>query len=359
MTEDIILPPSDSSFNIENKHKWFDQKEFIKMIGIDYKQNPLYPSDLSGYINDRIITLSFKAAIELNADLFADKIVLDLNSGIGLNSLFAAENGAKYVYALETNTTLTKYSRKVIQQNGYDHIINVINNDIYNVVLQEKVDIIICNWMGNFITQNSLLKELIYARDKYLSKNNGIILPDKATLFIAGLEDVQYKDDKLSMWDNVYDINMKCVKNESLCSPLIDTVNKQNIISTICPIYTVDVYSIKEHEINFSNEYELRFLKNDTFSGFVCWFDVKFSKLPNQIKFTTSPYNEATKWRQVVFYIENDERVKKGDLIKGSICSRKNEELENMKGIDVKISYEFVKSNGKGSKGVQMYKIIS
>ena len=60
-----------------------------------------------------------------------------------------------------------------------------------------------------------------------------------------------------------------------------------------------------------------------------------------------------------MFYIENDERVKKGDTIKGSICSRKNEELENMKGIDVKISYEFVKSNGKGSKGIQMYKIIS
>ncbi len=33
-----------------------------------------------------------------------------------------------------------------------------------------KVDIIICDWMGSFLLYNSSIEQLIFARDKWLNK---------------------------------------------------------------------------------------------------------------------------------------------------------------------------------------------
>jgi protein arginine N-methyltransferase 1 len=41
-----------------------------------------------------------------------------------------------------------------------------------------------------------MLDTVLYARDKYLNKD-GLIFPDKATIFVAGIEDGDYKDEKI------------------------------------------------------------------------------------------------------------------------------------------------------------------
>ena len=363
-TAEIINPPTDPEFSEENKKQWFSEEKYTEYLGINPSKSYIYPSEIYQQINDRIITLSFKAAIELNAELFYDKTVLVLNSGIGMFSLFAAQNGAKKVLGIEQNHTLAKYARKIAADNGYSNVISTLTGNIWDLKVEHKVDIIICNWMGNFLTQNSLLKDLIFARDTYLTQDGGLIFPDKATLYIAGIEDVEYKEDKLNMWNNVYDINMKCIQKESICSPLIDNVNSNAIISTISEVFVIDAYKVRENDLNFSNAYELVFLRKDTMCGLVSWFDVKFSSIPNQIKFTTSPYNQSTKWRQVIFYTNKNINVNRGDILKGSLCCRINPDLEPLKGLDVKISYHFIRKNDliNGRKEhlneVQMYKII-
>jgi protein arginine N-methyltransferase 1 len=41
-----------------------------------------------------------------------------------------------------------------------------------------------------------MLDTVLYARDKYLVKD-GLIFPDKATIFMAGIEDGDYKEEKI------------------------------------------------------------------------------------------------------------------------------------------------------------------
>ena len=203
--------------------------------------------------------------------------------------------------------------------------------------------------MGNFLLSNSFLKKVIYSRDKFLVKD-GLIFPDKATLYISGVQDEEFKQKKFKMWDNVYNVNMSCVKNVSFKEPLVDTLNKKNILSTICPIFEVDMYKIKENEINFSNSYELIFNKSDNLSGIAGWFDVEFSKTPNKIKFTTSPFNQYTRWKQTIFYLEKNIKVYKGSILKGSFCVRDDPHSHDMKCIDIKISYELLNDNAVFSK---------
>ena len=60
----------------------------------------------------------------------------------------------------------------------------------------EKVDIIISEWMGYFLLYESMLDTVLVARDKYLAPG-GLMFPDQATLFLAGIEDADYKEEKI------------------------------------------------------------------------------------------------------------------------------------------------------------------
>ncbi len=35
-------------------------------------------------------------------------------------------------------------------------------------------------------------------------KPGGLILPDKATMYVCGIEDEEYRQEKINFWDNVY-----------------------------------------------------------------------------------------------------------------------------------------------------------
>lgn len=76
-------------------------------------------------------------------------------------------------------------------------VITLIKGKVEEVELPEKVDVIISEWMGYynkyfldnllfnsyFLMYESMLKSVIYARDKWL-KQGGLLLPDKCSLFM-------------------------------------------------------------------------------------------------------------------------------------------------------------------------------
>ncbi len=51
--------------------------------------------------------------------------------------------------------------------------------------------------MGYFLLYESMLDTVLLARDKYL-KTGGLIFPDTATMYIAAIEDQDYKEDKIN-----------------------------------------------------------------------------------------------------------------------------------------------------------------
>jgi protein arginine N-methyltransferase 1 len=107
-------------------------------------------------------------------------------------SIFAARAGAKKVYAIE-NAEIAYFATEIIKQNGLSDIITVIKGKMEEVVLPvPKVDIIISEWMGYFLLYESMLDSVLWARDKYLAED-GKMLPDKAHIYIAAIEDGEYK----------------------------------------------------------------------------------------------------------------------------------------------------------------------
>lgn len=93
-------------------------------------------------------------------------------------------------------------AKEIVAANGLTTKITLLQGKMEEVQMPAqhlnngKVDIIISEWMGYFLLYESMLDTVLYARDSYLVEG-GKIFPDKATIYMAAIEDGEYKDDKI------------------------------------------------------------------------------------------------------------------------------------------------------------------
>lgn len=110
-------------------------------------------------------------------------------------------------------------------------MVTIIQGKVEEVTLPvDHVDIIISEWMGYFLLYESMLDTVLYARDKWLVEG-GLLFPDKATIYMAAIEDQQYKHEKISFWENVYGFDMSCIRDIALTEPLVDVVPPKSLVT--------------------------------------------------------------------------------------------------------------------------------
>jgi protein arginine N-methyltransferase 1 len=250
--------------------------------------------------------------------------VLDIGCGTGILSIFAARAGAKHVYAID-NAEIALHAREIIKDNGLSDKITVIKGKVEEVELpfgEGEIDIIVSEWMGYFLLYESMLDHVLWARDKYLNKKTGKMLPDRAQMYVAAIEDSEYRDGKVNFWKNVYGVNMSVMSQGLFSDPMVDTVPANNLMSDTCCILDLDLVNMKKGDVEFSNFFQLKMNYNDKIHGLVAWFDTSFSNLTRPVVLTTSPVKKYTHWKQSVFYIDEKVEVRKGDVLYGSIACR-------------------------------------
>jgi len=184
-------------------------------------------------LKDNVRTGSYQRAIVDNKHLFKGKKVLDVGCGTGILSMFAAKAGADHVVGVSVSSTLrmsmyfdlgmlrstcptslTKPRKslkpmdlKIVSLEFYPLYfslsisiseITLVKGKLEEAELPvQEFDIIISEWMGYFLLYESMLDTVLLARDKYLKKD-GLMFPDTATLFLAAIEDQDYKEEKIN-----------------------------------------------------------------------------------------------------------------------------------------------------------------
>lgn len=290
-------------------------------------------------LKDEVRTLTYRNSMYHNKHLFQDKVVMDIGCGTAILSMFAAKAGAKKVYAIECSN-IVDYARNIIKDNKLDHIITIIKGKVEEIQIPEidKVDIIISEWMGYCLFYESMLDTVLFARDKWL-KPEGLLFPDRCSLFITAIEDRQYKDEKINWWDDVYGFDMSSIRRVAISEPLVDVVDPKQVVTTPSLIKEVDLYTVQKKDLEFESDFSLNVRRNDYVQALVTYFNVEFTKCHKRIGFTTAPDAPYTHWKQTVFYIENYMTVKKGEVINGTFKMRPNP--RNGRDLDFGIDVEF------------------
>lgn len=90
---------------------------------------------------DKKRSLAFKDAIY--KIISTNDIVADIGTGSGILALFAAEAGAKKVYAVEFSPYLGNIARKIFIKNGFEDVIICINKNAFDVEFKENIDVVI------------------------------------------------------------------------------------------------------------------------------------------------------------------------------------------------------------------------
>ena len=114
--------------------------------------------------------------------------VLELGSGTGVQSFFAAEKARK-VYAVELNLDLVEKSRQFLKLNRNGERVEVIHADAFEYMPPEPVDVVICEMLHVGMLREKQLAVIHAFKERYQSRFEGHPLP--AFIPIGAIQAVQ------------------------------------------------------------------------------------------------------------------------------------------------------------------------
>ncbi|TYH62422.1 hypothetical protein ES332_D07G119100v1 [Gossypium tomentosum] len=238
---------------------------------VSFLSTYLWTGSASEMLKDVVQTKTYQNVIYRNKFLFQNKVVLDVGAGTGILSLFCAKAGAAHVYAVECSH-MADMAKQIVETNGLP---------------DGEVD-------------------------------DGVVLPDEASLYLTAIEDAEYKDDKIEFWNNVYGFDMSCIKKQAMMEPLVDTVDQKQIVTNCHLLKTMDISKMVLGDAFFIAPFKLIAKRDDYIHAFVAYFDVSFTKCHKLMGFSTGPRSRATHWKQTVLYLEDVLTICEGETIIGA-----------------------------------------
>ena len=237
-------------------------------------------------------------------------VVLDMGAGTGVLSLFAAQAGAKRVYAVE-RTNIAEFAAEMVERNGLSDCIEIIQNDIEKVSPPEKVDVILSEWLGVYGVNENLLAPLLTARDGWL-KPGGRMLPDRVTVWLAPVSNEDLDQERNFWLNQPYDLDMSLM-GEDLPTSMQD-VSSQGILAEPAKLWSLEMvdFPLEEAARPLTADLTFRIARDAVVNALASWFWADFG---DGLVLTNAPDAPETHWGQFLAPLRNPQRVVAGSLL--------------------------------------------
>jgi protein arginine N-methyltransferase 1 len=144
---------------------------------------------------DELRTTSFLSAIE--ATVKPGDVVVDIGTGTGVLSVFAAKAGASRVYAIEQDPIIA-VAREIASRNGLSDTITFVEGGSLEVELPEKADVLVSETIGNMALDEGIITWITDAKERFL-RPEGIAIPLDIDV-IASLICVPAEYEQIERW---------------------------------------------------------------------------------------------------------------------------------------------------------------
>lgn len=260
-------------------------------------------------LNDRTRCLAYQRAIE---PVVRDKIVLDVGCGTGILSFFAARAGARLVLAVDTD--IPPGAEEVAHSNGLADRVQFFRGRLQDIELPvESVDVIISEWMGGVLLMEDMLPVVLYARDRWL-KPGGILLPDRARLYLVPLDDVA----------GLRSQHFPTLRETISSQMWVSVIDPSKFLAEPSCILDLDLNKVQEPDVkSYQTPFCFDLNEAGTLNGFGLWFDVLFNQTKPPVTLSTAPWLPPTHWAQALWILPVDIEVSSGDEASGSFSQTK------------------------------------
>lgn len=319
---------------------------------------------------DTARTDTYRAALERNPSTIAGKVVLDVGCGTGVLSLFAARGGAAAVVGVEGAAPMAALARRIVAANGLlagsgqggeggattgakcttrsSGPVSILQARVEDLIAagplplppstcspsssppspppQRSVDVIVSEWMGYALFFECMLDSVLAARDAWL-KPGGVLLPDRATVYVAGLAPAA---SDLDFWSDVAGLDLsaagEAVAEGRRATGAVLPVDACHVVTAAAPVLDLDLMTAGPGDAEFSTPFCVAAVapppaggggggaappppppSTVTIGAVALWFDVAFTAraCPDAPQvLSTSPSAPQTHWHQAVLELD-------------------------------------------------------
>lgn len=244
-------------------------------------------------LQDVIRTDAYQQSI--NNVVSSEHTVLDFGCGTGVLSMFAARSGANKVIAID-RSPLIATAKDIAKTNGLENI-DFYHDDHQSLELNQKVDIIVSEWMGHCLFYEAMLEPLLAVRDRYLAKD-GVMIPAKVSLYAGLVCDEDVLEDLSFLGNKPYDLDFSPIAHVPFQQTDLVSLDPDSLLEGRADLGSLNMSTISKADTPrvFSGTLTVA-VKGEVYA--LCgWFNAELSE---GVNLGTGPDDMPTHWDQILF----------------------------------------------------------